>query len=149
VAVPALSVQRDRLLEYDLARAVSQVLQTTKPNNVVNWQSFNIGSESTVKIGQSAGPSAVLLNNIVGRSPNPTVIDGILKNIEGQSSGRVYFYDPAGFVFGAGASVNLNSMIASSLRFDEARLKAGGLLMPGTDAALRAAGCTEVSINID
>lgn len=31
VAVPALSVQRDRLLEYDLARAVSQVLQTTKP----------------------------------------------------------------------------------------------------------------------
>ncbi len=31
VSVPALSVQRDRLLEYDLARAVSQVLQTTKP----------------------------------------------------------------------------------------------------------------------
>lgn len=30
-ALPALSVQRDRLLEYDLARAVSQVLRTSKP----------------------------------------------------------------------------------------------------------------------
>lgn len=30
-ALPALSVQRDRLLEYDLARAISQVLQTNKP----------------------------------------------------------------------------------------------------------------------
>jgi len=31
VAVPTLSVQRDRLLEYDLARAIAQVLQTEKP----------------------------------------------------------------------------------------------------------------------
>lgn len=30
-ALPTLSVQRDRLLEYDLARAISQVLQTNKP----------------------------------------------------------------------------------------------------------------------
>ncbi len=30
-ALPALSVQRDRLLEYDLARAIAQVLQTNKP----------------------------------------------------------------------------------------------------------------------
>lgn len=114
-------------------------IQTTKPNNVVNWESFNIGSDATVKIGQSAGPSAVLLNNIVGKSQTPTVINGALKAMEGQSSGRVYIYDPAGIVFGAGASVNLNSLIASTLRFDEARLQAGGLLMPGTDAALRAA----------
>ncbi len=30
-ALPSLTVQRDRLLEYDLARAISQVLQTNKP----------------------------------------------------------------------------------------------------------------------
>lgn len=30
-ALPNLTVQRDRLLEYDLARAISQVLQTNKP----------------------------------------------------------------------------------------------------------------------
>lgn len=31
VAIPALSIQRDKLLEYDLARAISQVMQTNKP----------------------------------------------------------------------------------------------------------------------
>ncbi len=31
VSIPALSVQRDKLLEYDIARAVSQVTQTNKP----------------------------------------------------------------------------------------------------------------------
>jgi ABC-type uncharacterized transport system involved in gliding motility auxiliary subunit len=31
VAIPALSMQRDKLMEYDLARAISQVIQTNKP----------------------------------------------------------------------------------------------------------------------
>ncbi|KAB2667748.1 MAG: hypothetical protein DVB31_07480 [Verrucomicrobia bacterium] len=31
VSIPSLSAQRDKLLEYDLARAISQVTQTTKP----------------------------------------------------------------------------------------------------------------------
>jgi filamentous hemagglutinin len=111
-------------------------IQTDAPTNILNWESFNIGKDATVQIGQP-NSSAVLLNNIVSGT-SPTVINGILKNMDGMSSGRVYFYDPAGIVFGAGARVNLNSLIASTLRFDESRLKAGGLLMPGTGAALSA-----------
>ncbi len=113
-------------------------IQTDAPTNILNWESFNIGKDATVKIGQQSS-SSVLLNNIVNGTKDPTVINGILKSMDGMPSGRVYFYDPAGIVFGAGAQVNLNSLIASTLRFDESRLKAGGLLLPGTGAALSAA----------
>jgi len=121
----------------DAGKPPVMTIRTESQTNIVNWNSFNIGKDATVLIGQEKGPTAVLLNNILSGT-SPTVINGILKNMDGMSSGRVYFYDPAGIVFGAGARVNLNSLIASTLRFDESRLKAGGLLMPGTGAALSA-----------
>ena len=120
--------------------------QSGSNTNIVNWDSFNIGQNSKVFVSQPSSAS-VLLNNIIGGSSNPTYINGVLKSLEGTTPGRVYIYDPAGIVFGSNSSINLNSLIASSLKFDEARIKAGGLLMPGNDAALRAAdGTTPGSI---
>jgi len=128
------------------------VLTITQPagstTNIVNWDSFNIGKDAKVLVSQPTANS-VLLNNVVNTSPDPTVINGVLKNLEGTTPGRVYIYDPRGIVFGSGATINLNSLIASSLRFDESRIKAGGLLMPGdtpADAALKAGVATPGAI---
>jgi filamentous hemagglutinin family protein len=117
-------------------------IKQSSTTNIVNWESFNIGKDAKVFVQQPTANS-VLLNNVVNTGTEPTVIKGVLKNLESTTPGRVYIYDPRGIVFGSGAQINLNSLIASSLKFDESRIKAGGLLMPGdtpTLAALSAAG---------
>jgi ABC-type uncharacterized transport system involved in gliding motility auxiliary subunit len=67
VAVPALSVQRDRLLEYDLARAVSQVLQTTKPIIGVMTPLPAFGTPSNpmmMRMGQQGSDPWVFINEL-------------------------------------------------------------------------------------
>jgi ABC-type uncharacterized transport system involved in gliding motility auxiliary subunit len=67
VAVPALSVQRDRLLEYDLARAVSQVLQTTKPVVGVMTPLPVFGTPSNpmmMRMGQQGSDPWVFVNEL-------------------------------------------------------------------------------------
>jgi filamentous hemagglutinin family protein len=141
-------------LSTNTTDANKPVLTITQPagstTNIVNWDSFNIGADAKVLVSQPTANS-VLLNNVVKpiNDQTPTVINGVLKNLEGTTPGRVYIYDPRGIVFGSGATVNLNSLIASSLKFDESRIKAGGLLMPGdtpADAALKAGVATPGAI---
>lgn len=67
VAVPALSVQRDRLLEYDLARAISQVLQTSKPVIGVMTPLPVFGAPSNpmmMRMGQQGSDPWVFINEL-------------------------------------------------------------------------------------
>jgi filamentous hemagglutinin len=106
----------------------------TAATNIVTWNSFNIGSSASVKVIQPSS-SAVLLNKVSGSQPlNPTEIDGMLN-----ANGRVYIYDPNGIIFAQGATVNVGTLIASSLKFDENRV-IGGLVLPGQTPVLGGAG---------
>jgi filamentous hemagglutinin family protein len=108
----------------------TMTITQTAPTNIVQWQSFNIGAGNTVNIAQP-NAAAVLLNKVdVGTTA--TTINGMLN-----ANGRVYIYNPNGVIFGRGATVNADTLIASSLKFDETRVK-GGLLMPGTAPVLGA-----------
>lgn len=107
-------------------------LTQTDATNIVNWQTFDIGRDAQLNIVQPSSTS-VLLNKVSGGAfENKTVIEGVLN-----ANGRVYLYNPNGIVFGSTGRVNVNSLIASSLKFDESRV-VGGLLRQGAAPVLGA-----------
>jgi len=65
--LPALTVQRDRLLEYDLARAISQVLQTNKPVVGVMTPLPAFGAAANpmmMRMGQQGSEPWVIINEL-------------------------------------------------------------------------------------
>src|SRR5258706_9100067 len=80
---------------------------TNTPGAILNWQQFNIGPGETTRFIQQGANSAVL-NRIVGQ--DPWQILGAL-----QSNGRVFLVNPNGIVFGAGAQVDVNGLVAAAL----------------------------------
>ena len=76
-------------------------------NWVLNWQSFDIDEGSRVQFVQ---PSAthIALNRIYQNSPSE-----ILGSLD--ANGRIYLINQNGITFGKNSSINVNSMVASSL----------------------------------
>jgi len=76
-------------------------------NWYLNWDSFNISPDSEVEFVQ---PSAthIALNRIY--QSNPSHILGAIT-----ANGRVYLINQNGFLFGSQSSINVNSLVASSL----------------------------------
>lgn len=77
------------------------------PNAIINWQSFSIDANETVRFIQESSASAVL-NRVLGG--DPSVILGTLT-----SNGKVFLINPSGVVFGAGSQINTAGLVASSL----------------------------------
>ncbi|WP_395349084.1 filamentous hemagglutinin N-terminal domain-containing protein [Variovorax sp. UC122_21] len=75
---------------------------------IVNWTTFSIGAKNIVNI-QQPNASAILLNRVTGNE---------VSNIAGQlnANGRVFLINPNGVMFGAGATVNVGGLVASTLR---------------------------------
>ena len=110
----------------------SATITQTDATNIVSWDRFDIGAAARLNIVQPSA-SSVLLNKVSGGAfQNKIVIDGVLN-----ANGRVYLYNPNGIVFGKTGVVNTSALIASSLKFDEARV-IGGLLQPGATPVLAA-----------
>jgi filamentous hemagglutinin family protein len=90
---------------------------TNTPGTIINWQSFNIGAgEITRFIQQNAG--SAVLNRVLGQ--DPTKILGAL-----QSNGKVFLINPNGILFGQGARVDVNGLVASTLNIGDADFLAG------------------------
>lgn len=87
------------------------------PNAIINWQQFNIGKDEVVRFIQQNAQSAVL-NRVVGGS-----ISKILGTL--QSNGKVFLVNPNGIIFGKGATVDVHSMIASTLDITDENFKKG------------------------
>ncbi|WP_150561946.1 filamentous hemagglutinin N-terminal domain-containing protein, partial [Pandoraea bronchicola] len=78
----------------------------TSQNAVVNWQTFNVGSAATVNFQQPSA-NAAILNRVL--DSNPSQIYGSVN-----APGQVFFVNPAGVYFGATASVNVGSLVATT-----------------------------------
>lgn len=78
----------------------------------LNWQTFNIGAENTVRFVQPS-TSSVALNRVFDPNVNPSRILGNLI-----ANGQVYLINPNGIVFGEGAKVDVHSLVASTLDID-------------------------------
>ncbi len=76
-------------------------------NAIINWKSFNISSDAEVRFNQP-GPTATALNRIY--SADPSVIQGKLS-----ANGQVLLINQNGILFGAGAQVNVQALVASTL----------------------------------
>jgi filamentous hemagglutinin family protein len=80
---------------------------TNSADAVLNWQSFSIGSAQSVRFDQPSASSRVL-NRVVGTDPSS--IFGSLS-----SNGEVWLLNPYGVLFGAGARVDVASLVVSTL----------------------------------
>ncbi|MFH2087618.1 MAG: filamentous hemagglutinin N-terminal domain-containing protein, partial [Pseudomonadota bacterium] len=82
---------------------------------IVNWDSFNIGSQAHVNFAQPDA-SAVILNRASGGS---AIFGRITAN------GNVFIVDPGGILFAPGAQVDVGGLVASSLGVSDANFLAG------------------------
>lgn len=101
-------------------------INQTSGSGIVNWQGFSIGGNETVNIHQP-NANAVLLNRVVGS--NASVIAGHLN-----ANGKVFLVNPAGVLFSPGASVNVGSLVASTLGISDKDFLAGNyhfIAVPG------------------
>src|SRR5262252_4312789 len=84
---------------------------------IIEWNSFNIGSGSTVYFKQpNAGASA--LNRIFGA--DPTIIQGSMI-----ADGQVYLLNQNGILFDRGSQINLQALFASSLSVTDSAFLSG------------------------
>jgi len=90
---------------------------TNTPGTIINWQGFSIGANEITRFAQQSASSAVL-NRVI--SNNPSNILGTL-----QSNGRVFLINPNGIVFGAGATIDVAGMVASTLNLSNTDFLAG------------------------
>lgn len=81
----------------------------TESRAILNWETFNIGRNTSVKFEQQSSDWTVL-NRVTDPSGSPTQILGQMSAL-----GGVYVINRNGIIFGAGAQVNVHALIASSL----------------------------------
>lgn len=108
-----------------------RVNQTTQ-NVIINWGSFNIGSQASVDFKMPNSTSAVL---------NRVSATGGLSQIYGKltANGQVYLINPNGILFGQGAAINVNSLVASSLNISDDLFNKGYLSITDGSAAFSGA----------
>ena len=85
---------------------------------VLNWSTFNIGSQASVTFNQPSS-SSVALNQVTTAAPSQ-----ILGRLS--SNGQVWLQNGAGVYFGKEAVVDVGGMLATSLKVDENAFMNGG-----------------------
>ncbi|MDZ4253858.1 MAG: filamentous hemagglutinin N-terminal domain-containing protein, partial [Sulfuritalea sp.] len=84
---------------------------------IVNWDSFNIGSQAHVNFAQPDA-SSVILNRVLGG--DGSAIFGRMT-----ANGHVFITNPGGILFAPGAQVDVGGLVASSLGISDANFLAG------------------------
>ncbi|MFZ2587533.1 MAG: filamentous hemagglutinin N-terminal domain-containing protein [Alphaproteobacteria bacterium] len=103
-----------------LSQPDASTLTITQNTNraILNWDAFNIGTGESVYFAlPNAG--SISLNRVVGGSAS-----SILGSLG--SNGSVYLLNPQGIMFGAGAQVNVGSLLASTATLTDSAFMAGG-----------------------
>ncbi|MGY8908185.1 MAG: two-partner secretion domain-containing protein, partial [Pseudomonadales bacterium] len=77
----------------------------------IDWDSFSIGNNNQVTFVQPSS-SSVSINRITGGQAS-----SILGRLN--ANGRVFLVNPSGIMFGAGARVNVGSLVASTLNVNQ------------------------------
>ncbi len=120
VSVPALAGPQGEQVVHGSAsfhRDGARTTITTSQTAIINYQSFNLGSNESVTFVQP-GASSRVLNRIDGATPS--FIDGSIN-----ANGSVYFVNPAGVIFGANSVINVGNLFAAAGRISNEDFVAG------------------------
>lgn len=85
---------------------------------VIDWREFSIGEGETTRFVQP-GTSSVTLNRVTG--DNPSAILGTLT-----ANGNVFLINRSGILVGAGATIDVGGLVATTSDIDDAAFMAGG-----------------------
>jgi filamentous hemagglutinin family protein len=94
-------------------------INQSSQNLSIDWQSFSIGAGHIVRFNQP-NSSALALNRVIG--PDPSQIFGSI-----QANGRVVLMNPNGIYFGPSSMVDVNGLVATTARQNQADFLAGTL----------------------
>ncbi|MGZ8197538.1 MAG: two-partner secretion domain-containing protein, partial [Burkholderiales bacterium] len=112
---------------FQQPNAHTMVVNQSSERAVILYNSFSIGASNSVVFRQP-GASSVALNRVVGQ--DPSLIYGSL-----QANGQVFLVNPSGILFGRGASVNVGSLVASTLGISNQDFLAGRYLFASGSGA--------------
>ena len=104
-------------------------VRQTAQQALLQWQTFNVGKETTITFDQSAaGANAnqwIAFNRVTDPTGNPSQILGQIK-----AQGQVYIINPNGVIFGGSSQVNVNTLTISSLPINTNLIERGLLNNP-------------------
>ena len=111
-----------------VAGAAQLTVNQSSQRAVIDWASYNVGSGARVQYVQP-GSSSVTLNRVVGNEASQ-----ILGRID--ANGQVFLVNANGVLFGKGAQVNVQGLVASTLDIGNADFMAGRLRFAGMAGAV-------------
>ena len=99
-------------------------IQQTASQAILNWQTFNVGKNTTVDFNQSGGGAVantwVALNRILSGTPSQ-----ILGSIKAQ--GQVYLINQNGIIFGGASQINVGTLLAAAARITDSQFTTDGI----------------------
>ncbi|MES5481638.1 filamentous hemagglutinin family protein [Bradyrhizobium sp. INPA03-11B] len=84
-------------------------INQTQAQAVLNWQSFNVGRDTTVNFNQQGNPNWAALNKIASTGVPSQILGSI------RADGAVYLINQNGIIFGGTSQINVHTLIASTL----------------------------------
>ncbi len=107
---------------------VTVTVQQNSQQALLNWQSFNVGANTTLDFDQSAGGADVASWVAFNKIGNMMAPSEILGHIE--APGQVYVINQNGIIFGGSSQVNVGALVASSLPINDNLIQRGLLNNP-------------------
>jgi len=106
----------------------SLTVNQSSEDAAINWQSFSIAANQTVRFNQP-NASAIILNRVVGQDASQ-ILGGLSAN------GQVFILNPNGVLFGRNAQVTVGGLLASSLSITDADFMAGHYTFTGDNGTV-------------
>ncbi|PVX36125.1 filamentous haemagglutinin family protein [Janthinobacterium sp. 78] len=104
------------------------VVQQTADKAILNWETFNVGKDTTLTFQQQK--DWAVLNRVNDPQARPSQIQGQIK-----ADGTLLLVNRNGIVFTGTSQVDTRSLVAAAARIGDAQFKKDGIYSPGTAGA--------------
>ena len=95
-------------------------IEQTQSRAILNWDSFNVGRNTTLQFKQNASDAA--LNRVVGASAKPSEIHGAIK-----ADGTVLVVNQNGVIFTGTSQVNARNLVAAAATITDEQFRDKGI----------------------